>query len=49
MLIDALNLGWVYNLEFNGWIDRHTFEIGFNSGESFSLRVDNGEFILSYD
>lgn len=49
MLQDAMNLSSVVYLEFNGWIDTKTFEIGFNRGDSFTLRVDNGEFILSYD
>ncbi len=49
MLRDAMNLSSVVYLEFNGWIDTKTFEIGFNRDDSFTLRVDNGEFILSYD
>ncbi len=49
VLQDAMDIRWIYDLEFNTWIDRKTFEIGFNGDMSFTLRVDNGEFILSYD
>lgn len=49
MLSSALDLGYIYSLEFKGWIDRKTFEIGFNHDRSFLLHVNNDEFTLSYE
>ncbi len=48
-LMDVLDVSDVYMLEFKGWIDRKTFEIGFNYDKSFTLHVDDGEFTFSYD